>query len=83
MSLDPIPLATMANHEWGSIGQNYLIVAARARVSGVSDLGLRRHLRGAGAEHRHRRAHHEGSLDTHGIFGAAVLHAVQEGESVK
>ena len=24
VSLGPIPLATMANHEWGSIGQNYL-----------------------------------------------------------
>ena len=24
VSLSPIPLATMANHEWGSIGQNYL-----------------------------------------------------------
>ena len=24
VSLDPIPLTTMVNHEWGSIGQNYL-----------------------------------------------------------
>jgi hypothetical protein len=24
VSLGPIPLATMANHEWGNVGQNYL-----------------------------------------------------------
>jgi len=55
-------------------------VAVRARVSGVSDHGLRRHLRSAGAEHRYRHRHHEGGLDVHGIYGAAMFHAIQNAE---
>ena len=55
----------------------------RPRIPGVPHHGLRRHLRGAGAKHRGERRHQRRNLDVYGLYGAAVLHAFQNRQSLQ
>ena len=72
-SIAPIPLATMANREWGQMGQH----AAGPGLPGVPHHRVRGHLRRAGSHHcgGHRRDRRH--LDLYRLFRAAVLRAVQ------
>lgn len=76
-SIAPIPMATMMNREWGADGAKLSARSACTRLSGVPHHRLCRHLCRAGAEHRRRQRHQLCDLDVHGIYGAALLHAVQ------
>ena len=72
-SVAPIPMATMANREWGQMGQNYL-----PGLSGISHYGLCGDLLGAGAEHLCIRGYQQRHLDLHGLHSAALLLPVQD-----
>ena len=52
-------------------------------VSGLSHHHLHRHLCGAGTEYAHRRQHFHGHLAVRGLYGAALLHPVQNQQSRK
>lgn len=75
-SLAPIPVATLANREVGSMGQNYLKSLFAVSFQGLL-IAVRRHLCGAGAEHRHHGRSHRSHLELRGIYGATGLYAVQ------
>ena len=82
-SVAPIPMATMVNHEWGSMGQNYLKSLACAWFSGVSDLGVCRHLCGVDTNNRSDRRHFRRDLGLHGLYRPLVLYAFQNGKPCK
>ena len=75
-SIAPIPMATMANREWGQMGQNYLRSLLALGFQGLPHHRLRGDLRGADPEHRGGEQRLGGHMDVHGVHGAAVLHAV-------
>ena len=62
----------------GTDGSELFTFPIRAGLSGISYHGLRRHLRSAGAEYQRGQRCEHGALDVHRIYGAIVLHAVQE-----
>ena len=88
-SVAPIPFATMTNREWGQIGTNYLrglfALAFQAFlmmvcVGIIPHDGVRRHLRRPGRFDSDLRKHACGALRAGGLYGAALLHTVQDGE---
>ena len=78
VSIAPIPIATMSNREWGSIGTNYLKGSVCSGISGISHHGLRRHLCSADQRHDYRRQHSFGSVLCGSVHGYSVLLAVQD-----
>ena len=52
VSVAPIPLATMANREWGQMGQNYLRSLLALGFQAFPDYPVRGDLRGAGEDHQ-------------------------------
>ncbi len=77
VSIAPIPIATMSNREWGSIGTNYLKGLFALAFQGFHH-GLRRHLCSADQRHDHRRQHSFGSVLCGGVHGHSVFLAVQD-----
>lgn len=76
-SLAPIPMATMMNHSWGQMGQNYLRslfalgFQAFLIIVCVAIYAVLVHT------HRGRNRRSSGHLDVHRLYGAIVLFAVQ------
>ena len=58
-------------------------IAVCPGIPGLSYYGVRSDLRGAGAGHLHQRGHQLRHLDVCGVYGAAVLHPVQNREPDK
>ena len=83
VSIAPIPIATMSNREWGSIGTNYLKGLFALAFQGFPHHGLRRHLCGADQRHDHRRQHSLGSVLCGSVHGHSVLLTVQDRKPCK
>ena len=71
-SLAPIPVATLSNREMGSMGQNYL--------KSLFAIG---YLCGAHSRDRHRRRSHRRNMGSRGLYGFALLYAVQNRDNFK
>lgn len=83
VSIAPIPIATMSNREWGSIGTNYLKGLFALAISGLPHHGLCRHLCGADQRHDYRRQHSLGSVLCGSVHGHSVLLTVQDRKPCK
>ena len=76
-SVAPIPMATMVNHEWGSMGQNYLKSLLALGFQAFFDFGVCRHLCSIDTDNRSNRRHIRRNLGLHGLYRPFVLYAFQ------
>ena len=76
-SLAPIPVATLSN------GAELSEVLVRHRFPGAFDPAVRGHLCGAHSRDRHRRRSHRRDMGSRGLYGFALLYAVQDRDDCK
>ena len=82
-SLAPIPVATLSNREMGSNGAELSEVPVRHRFPGAFDPAVRGYLCGAHSRDRHRRRSHRRNMGSRGLYGFALLYAVQNRDNFK
>ena len=76
-SLAPIPMATISHREVGQIGAELSALPVCRGLPGAAHSGVCCDLCGADPGNCHRRRSHWGDLGHRGLYGFALLHAVQ------